>query len=1620
MKKVLTECIPTALTIALTLSFSDLSISYRGSQAYNQITLSPASVNTATGTFHFTYPLIEATGKLNPFVLNLVYDYTCEGMFGLPKGWELNVDYFNGNTLKLNGQQWLTSQNWHDEPGFHSGLKYYNQHGTMFYAEQEEKEIPTAPGRYYLFKSVHKDGSENYFSKQGLLIQKRDRFDNTITIDYQKPVQPVGKAKLAAVTDNYGNRYAINFEPNTLVINYPDGRVQRVYFGHHGVTNIVNPMNQSYVFTYTNFNGHDLLETITTPLGLLNELEYGSTAPNLPVVTHFKQSNSSSGKLYHESYYIYSDTKNFSGQPNYSPSGSTDRLMDSNDQSFFYSVNVKQTSGDSKNLLDRRQTFKYNFLHLPVEILTFTNNMLYSKTEYSYSLLGFFPNRTTNYDKPTSIINHTWHKKQKKFIPTTKIDASYDVFGNKTKETYSLYNPVKNTWRQVRALEHKYATDHYSLLVETIDNDSVSQQTMKTTYTLAPSKKTYSSKTTLTTSNKTGVWHPWQQINYTHDKAGRETYSELKWLAKGMPGIQKTHKKTRYLLDKTSGILTLEHENSLGHVTQKTVDTRNNQLLSKTSPLGEKNEFRYNNLGQLIQHTDPDGNKHTIKRYDFSDKGLNAEIHKSPMGYEQRIQKDPLDRVIAREYKVNGKFQLLEQKDYNAYGRIILHKDRFGQKTTYKYDEHFRVKEKIDPWLNKTTFAYSETPFAQTVFFNGKYFKKTSIKPWLLTTETTYYPLGAGKEAIENQVVKNGFGLVVSEQSALVDTASNKKHSVVQNKYEYNPSQNKTKIETSGFDGLSLTKNSTYDLFNNQHTFNKQQSHHGKISEHSGYQYFYNTENKLERIVSPKGHAGKPLVDLYRYDKNGREIEHQLPDGHSIKKQYTASGLLNSISWSRNNKPYKVLYLYDSDGHLIRLSDSQGQHQSYHYEPDGKLSLITYPDNKQQHYQYDHLNRLVKQENPSKTTLTYQYDAKDKGKLSSISDNANHVQFTYGKDDNGIEGRLIAIERDTKGIGKTTAHYGYESFGRVNQVKVTAKDNALVYSANYEFLPRGELVKQTITAHSSGHSAVTKINTDTHYHYDSFKRLTREEHRQTNDKPSSTALSHTLDYQYDGNNNLTQEQRSRGARTVNTTTRHYNSLNQLTKIDQETPKKTFTVAHDANGRMVVDDKGNKYQYDDLGLLLSVTNAHKKVVASFDYLPDGLLGHINTDSGRQDFYYDLNKRALTITKNKRSYDFIQHGGKYLATLAGTHGYQLFMANKSTGAQLGRNNSGHITTNVYSYDGYGVIQPDQGSQSTSDFLWNQEMTNQATGLVYLKNRFYHPGLAQFISKDYRKADNRYVYAQANPITFIDPMGNCDQVSRDPQGRVPSLGGAESTTQSASLSLAGAIGISLAEAATRPNLGLLALQTVIEVGSQSLFTALHEVEANFGVDLAAGAVFIIPAIAHFIDLKQDHFTASPLIQSTQKMQKTPFIKATQTPQIQAATANAFETESSALMSDWQINDRVAHSTAAQRLGLTAGEEGFLASAGQTFRPVSAAESLPADAHGFQPVITHGTPLDSKAAVISPAAVEVLESLPAITNSNQALLYGRFQQSENTMRNGDASLARLWHATFSSSIAQ
>jgi len=79
--------------------------------------------------------------------------------------------------------------------------------------------------------------------------------------------------------------------------------------------------------------------------------------------------------------------------------------------------------------------------------------------------------------------------------------------------------------------------------------------------------------------------------------------------------------------------------------------------------------------------------------------------------------------------------------------------------------------------------------------------------------------------------------------------------------------------------------------------------------------------------------------------------------------------------------------------------------------------------------------------------------------------------------------------------------------------------------------------------------------------------------------------------------------------------------------------------------------------------------------------------------------------------------------------------------------------------YDYDAYGAIRGQEGQRS-NNFKYVAQIghpTDEETGLIYMRARYYDPEVDRFVSEDPgRNGGNWYPYTEADPINKVDLTG------------------------------------------------------------------------------------------------------------------------------------------------------------------------------------------------------------------------------------------------------------------------
>ena len=327
------------------------------------------------------------------------------------------------------------------------------------------------------------------------------------------------------------------------------------------------------------------------------------------------------------------------------------------------------------------------------------------------------------------------------------------------------------------------------------------------------------------------------------------------------------------------------------------------------------------------------------------------------------------------------------------------------------------------------------------------------------------------------------------------------------------------------------------------------------------------------------------------------------------------------------------------------------------------------------------------------------------------------------------------------------------------------------------------------------------------YRYDENWQLTKCTERLQN------GITTEYDYQYDKDGN-----RSKYVKTVNGEwtecyTYEYNAANQLVSRTNERLW-TDNVTHytyDADGNLISEQTGlfeKSYEYTAENRL-AVVKAQGTVLMAALYDGDGnrlfTMDYTGENNDRWDIWIpecggnadkvddsarDAMKElaGLVSWRERRDYtiteyvnDITRENEEVLAelnprgkvTTAYTYGYNRESADVNGDTQYylndGQGNVGRISSEwgrvkeTYSYDPYGNLT--YGIPDTVNYYgYNGESSNLATGLQYLRARYYNPQTGSFITEDTYTGQisnpltlNRYDYVSNNPVNYIDPSGH-----------------------------------------------------------------------------------------------------------------------------------------------------------------------------------------------------------------------------------------------------------------------
>ncbi|MBO1415335.1 LamG-like jellyroll fold domain-containing protein [Streptomyces sp. FH025] len=839
------------------------------------------------------------------------------------------------------------------------------------------------------------------------------------------------------------------------------------------------------------------------------------------------------------------------------------------------------------------------------------------------------------------------------------------------------------------------------------------------------------------------------RTDFANDEAGRHSYtSEPTRSVEAAGGTAVTAAPYVTFGYDTFGDQT-SHSDERGNVTYTTYDAVGKETGTiapsytapgTTTPITATTSNTYDKLDQLVSHTDQLGNTTTFVRDQLgrevtkTDPAVGGATTGGVWHYsydavgEQLAQTDPTGAVQQATYDFMGRKlteTMVERSPsaaaytttlgYNSTDDLVTETSPTGVVTTFGYNLAHERTSQTDAFGNTTTYAYDAL---------GRQVKITD--PSGTGQSTVYDPAGrvtsvsdfdaTGKALRTRGLAYDAAGNITSVTSALGYSLA----------YTYDSDHHQlTETETTA-PGATITTSFGYDAAGN----------HTRYTDGRGNNFLttYNSWNLPESQIEPATTAYPNAADrtyTTGYDAAGQPVTLSQPGGVTRSRTYDQLGrLTKETGTGAESATRDHTFGYDLMGR-ITSAGTPTANDTFAYNDRGQLLSAAGPSGTSS-FAYDGAGKATTRTDAS-GTATYTYDKA--GRLATLADPASATTATYGYDK---DSQPVTVNY---GTGNNTRNYGFDPLHRLTSDTVTTAGGATVSSIAYAYNLDDQLTSKTTT----GFAGAT-TNT---YTYDQTGRLTSWNNGTTN-----TA------YAYDASGNRTQI----GARAQ---------------------------TYDARNRLLTDGTAS-YTYTARGTMSGKTpNGSSATVAmQFD-----AFDRLKAD-GTQGYDYDALDRLVTTGSTTLAYSGI---GDEVAS-DGTASYARDPGGVITGINQGGTNTialtdqhddlvgdftaaGTALADSAAYDPLGNSIATTGAKHLLGF--QSDYTDPTTGKVNMLSRWYDPSTSNFVSRDSYSPDHvvsdlpdryavagmdpwwsdpnpsvaqdRYAYADGDPLAFTDPDGH-----------------------------------------------------------------------------------------------------------------------------------------------------------------------------------------------------------------------------------------------------------------------
>jgi RHS repeat-associated protein len=826
----------------------------------------------------------------------------------------------------------------------------------------------------------------------------------------------------------------------------------------------------------------------------------------------------------------------------------------------------------------------------------------------------------------------------------------------------------------------------------------------------------------------------------------------------------------------------------LGNTAAVAYDGRGS-VVSRTEPLGWRTTYAYDERGNLVAETNALG----LVRRQVMHPHYNKPVETiDAAGGATHFAYDDAGNVLTHWDGLG----VVSRHTYFANGLVAASEDGNGHATSFAYTPDGFLASKTDPALNTWRYASNErgwvlavtNPLDQATTFsynlNGQ---QVAVADPLRTFAKTYDPNGnlLSETDAKGAPIRHAYD-AANQRTQTVDRAGHAWG------YAYTT---RGSLWTTR-DPLGGTATRTYDDANRltalQDPLGNSESREydangnivaavDKLERRSSKTY-----DRLNRAVAESDPLGN--IRTVAYDDAGRVETVTDPNGNASANGYDGRGRL--VRW-RDPAGFDWRYGYDGAGNITNIADALGGLYVMAYGPRNERVFERNQDGFEWRYAYDGLMRLKQQTDPNGTVRNVEYD---------IGGRVEYVWFSTGRVDSYMYGDTSANPAALSRSGPlppTSCQFAYDGMDRVVEyIDAFSRKVRYAYDASgrlatvtypdgktvtHTYDPVGRLTRQTDWAGRQVNYAWDKMNrlVSRQYpngivqtnSYDAAGRLTRLAHG----TPAGGPLV-ALEYAFDRNGNKISHDES-------------GTLNWAVPppLDEHT---ALTAAGRLVARTDALDPGNgyAYTYDDSGNLLAAVGPAESYALAYDednralsvaWQTNGVVRTVQnrydalgrrvskTDNGIQTRYVlDLSgkmERVLCdLDASGRIAAWYVHGPDLCYKVDADGNLSVYLPDAQANVVAVADGDANLVAR-YAYTPYGRLLGVEGMETDPyRFVGSQGVMQDLPGLYFMRARYYAAAEGVFLSVDPVRnigptwTSAAYLYAGANPMTYMDPDG------------------------------------------------------------------------------------------------------------------------------------------------------------------------------------------------------------------------------------------------------------------------